>query len=875
MNGLSPLAGFILLLMITIVIVGSVYFWFTKTMEVATSGVSEQLEQQIKIMNETYQRMVEGYRTEVELMNIINVTLEGEGEEENGEEENGEGGNGEEENGEEENGEEYVLSYEIQPETKYISFPISPIDNSVSTIFRYCFNKNPDLQILKYIATDNVWVETTKIYPSEAYLLKNIITPCNVTVLGKDVKELQIQFNGNLYIGLPFTKNISWSDIEIEIDGNRYLLKEAYDQGKVIQMYDAETVEPIMKDDFEWLKPWRVYIIMTRESGSLIINKEQKRPIANIIFPSHTSEVRLSENKISFVGDAIWEGDGDLQYKWFIDGQEVSNQKTFETSVDLGLHNVLFEVNVNGLSSFEFEGTNQIEILVLLEEDEMIEFLRNRNSNYSDVLVVVNNQSQASIEIGNYYIEKHPDAKIMNISTTVNEKIDFYTFNETIRKPIEDYLVDNGLVDEINYIVLTKGVPLKIDGPMRWYQKSVDSLLTLILGPYSDRIESIKYTWNPYRLHWWYEHGHPFSREKFGIYLVTRLDGYTVDEVKHLIDLAIQAPGQSGVFVLDERTAHENTTYTQVRDILLSRGFDVIYDDTDHFLTGIENVLGYYSLGSNHGGDYHRDKIKNVNMNYYDENDFPNYWAKAGEGDIKVIDDGNNNVAEFTVNDNYVEMYQNFTPEEGIRYVLWGCMKTNITGKGVELFIREYDENDNLIKEKTSLSYNGTYQTAHWDSTLGRRTWLNETWICTNDYSFEKQYPLVIYEPEDNAKRLEVGVRAEGNGSALVDVVTLLEIKPHNTYVPGALAETEVSTSARTFNYPPINYFQSLIADLIREGVSGAKGYVYEPGSGAVAHPILFSRYLHGFNMAESFYMSSNFIAHKDVIVGDPKMHIV
>ncbi|HEY9480638.1 MAG TPA: TIGR03790 family protein [Candidatus Paceibacterota bacterium] len=98
--------------------------------------------------------------------------------------------------------------------------------------------------------------------------------------------------------------------------------------------------------------------------------------------------------------------------------------------------------------------------------------------------------------------------------------------------------------------------------------------------------------------------------------------------------------------------------------------------------------------------------------------------------------------------------------------------------------------------------------------------------------------------------------------------------KPGNTYVNGAIAETAVSTSGRSFGYPPV-YGQSLIADLIAEGVSGAKGYVSEPFLNAVAHPdILFDHYTAGFNLADSFYSASERIKWKDVVVGDPKTNI-
>jgi uncharacterized protein (TIGR03790 family) len=88
-------------------------------------------------------------------------------------------------------------------------------------------------------------------------------------------------------------------------------------------------------------------------------------------------------------------------------------------------------------------------------------------------------------------------------------------------------------------------------------------------------------------------------------------------------------------------------------------------------------------------------------------------------------------------------------------------------------------------------------------------------------------------------------------------------------FLPGAIAETFVSTSARTFL--PTTGGQSLIADLISQGVTGVKGYVSEPFTIALAKPeILFERYTRGHNLAESFYMASMLLKWKDVVIGDP-----
>ncbi len=88
-------------------------------------------------------------------------------------------------------------------------------------------------------------------------------------------------------------------------------------------------------------------------------------------------------------------------------------------------------------------------------------------------------------------------------------------------------------------------------------------------------------------------------------------------------------------------------------------------------------------------------------------------------------------------------------------------------------------------------------------------------------------------------------------------------------FSPGGIAETAVSTSGRTFL--PTSGGQSLVADLIVNGVTGVKGYCNEPLLLAIASPsILFDRYTTGWTLAESFYAASRFVGWEDIVIGDP-----
>jgi uncharacterized protein (TIGR03790 family) len=89
------------------------------------------------------------------------------------------------------------------------------------------------------------------------------------------------------------------------------------------------------------------------------------------------------------------------------------------------------------------------------------------------------------------------------------------------------------------------------------------------------------------------------------------------------------------------------------------------------------------------------------------------------------------------------------------------------------------------------------------------------------------------------------------------------------TFAPGAIGDTAVSTSARTFL--PTTGGQSLITDLIAQGITGVKGYTDEPLLQAIASPsVTMDRWTSSYTLAESFYSASRFVGWEDVVIGDP-----
>ncbi|MFM7006681.1 MAG: TIGR03790 family protein [Flavobacteriales bacterium] len=156
---------------------------------------------------------------------------------------------------------------------------------------------------------------------------------------------------------------------------------------------------------------------------------------------------------------------------------------------------------------------------------------------YADVGVIVNLNSPESIEIGNYFqaARNIPTQNILYVDVPNTEVINDSVFN-VLRTQIEAELQSSGLENTLNYLVTTKGVPLRRSGIDCISNQgngdcgSVDSELSLILGTHASNIGQSNAFMHPY-----FNQNVHFTRSQFGMYLVTRLDGFTVGDVKQMI----------------------------------------------------------------------------------------------------------------------------------------------------------------------------------------------------------------------------------------------------------------------------------------------------------------------------------------------------
>jgi uncharacterized protein (TIGR03790 family) len=260
----------------------------------------------------------------------------------------------------------------------------------------------------------------------------------------------------------------------------------------------------------------------------------------------------------------------------------------------------------------------------------------------NEILLVYNSNSLISMAIADDYAKKRKVTNVLMIHcldsavSADHETISLADYTAEIATPIRRYL---GNHKDINFIVLTKGIPIRIDGGNTGSKTihsdgnlnpSVDSYLAAI--DYPDMPGAIKinitgsgatgYVW----LNRYWNATVPFSHATFGGYLVTRLDGYTQEDAMSLVDRALAAettenrydkilldvqpsfglgdkavkPSQVVGDILSESVwSSWNADLARAGDLLNTLRIPVELDSTSVFVGDRSNLLGYFSWGSN------------------------------------------------------------------------------------------------------------------------------------------------------------------------------------------------------------------------------------------------------------------------------------
>ena len=228
------------------------------------------------------------------------------------------------------------------------------------------------------------------------------------------------------------------------------------------------------------------------------------------------------------------------------------------------------------------------------------------------VLVVMNESDTNSVRIAAYYLLKRKISRdqLVRIKTSTADDISPEKYKSEIEAPIKAALAKNKNSD---YIVLTKGIPLRLIDQGGYSVDATLASMELNFAPIGqtpgtfgiterDQEAAFRRCQNPY-----YNSKVPFSHAKFGMYLVNRLTGYTVDDCFHLIDNAIMAKPSKSPILLDSQPKygpgtpyHEmEVTLNDAREMLNAKGLNIYFEATEEFSNGREPLAGYCSWGSN------------------------------------------------------------------------------------------------------------------------------------------------------------------------------------------------------------------------------------------------------------------------------------
>ena len=262
------------------------------------------------------------------------------------------------------------------------------------------------------------------------------------------------------------------------------------------------------------------------------------------------------------------------------------------------------------------------------------------------MLLVVNIDSLVSRTIADDYAQKRKVENRLSIQcqdsalNTGNETITLAAYTQAIETPVREYLAAHTNID---FIVLTKGIPIRITGASMGScdehsqepknirgHPSVDSTLAALDYDHLPGTLKIDITGSgaigcAYSNRYW-NATEPFSHAKFGGYLVSRLDGYTQADAMALVSRALEAeqgltngsvlfdvqpifglgdkatqPAPiTGTTILRESPWDEyNADMRRAHDLLVERGMATELDMTETFVGGRSNLLGCFSWGSN------------------------------------------------------------------------------------------------------------------------------------------------------------------------------------------------------------------------------------------------------------------------------------
>lgn len=264
------------------------------------------------------------------------------------------------------------------------------------------------------------------------------------------------------------------------------------------------------------------------------------------------------------------------------------------------------------------------------------------------MLLVSNANSPVSIAVADDYAAKRHVRNRISIRCqdsalrTENETIPLDSYTTQIEAPIQAYLSKHPKID---FIVLTKGVPIRITGASigSCDEHSQEPEATRGHPSVDSYLAALDYTAKPFRkisitgsgaigaayANRYWNVSEPFSHAKFGGYLVTRLDGYTQADAMALVERSLAAekgqfatgkvlldvqpgfglgnpetqPGPITVDIIPQESEYSefNADMQHAHEILVGRHISDELDLDEAFVGNRTNLAGYFSWGSNDG----------------------------------------------------------------------------------------------------------------------------------------------------------------------------------------------------------------------------------------------------------------------------------
>ena len=231
----------------------------------------------------------------------------------------------------------------------------------------------------------------------------------------------------------------------------------------------------------------------------------------------------------------------------------------------------------------------------------LLNYTTTPNNAYSDVLLVSVQGSSDSLAISQYFIDRRGVENVVEVYLPDGENTPMRVsvLNASVVAPIKEY-VGNCTGCVLNYIVLTKGMPTYTDeadyastGGSNYNASSVDSELALVGGSYEIYIGKNGKLANPYyNASSFFTTNYPasayngfvpFSHAAFGIYLVTRLDGFNVSDVIGMIDRSANISKHErnhGSALLVNTAGAFQTEIRRANTTLNAAGFNITINDT-------------------------------------------------------------------------------------------------------------------------------------------------------------------------------------------------------------------------------------------------------------------------------------------------------